>query len=79
MDLALILSPICSALLAFGGSYLAFTNRITRLEALIETLSDRVEKHNNMVERTYKLEADVSNLYHRYEELRGDIKIGGTE
>ena len=78
MDFALFISPIVSALLAFAGSYLALTNRITRLETMIETLSERVEKHNNMVERTYKLEVEVENLYQRYDELR-DIKIGGTE
>lgn len=78
MDFAVFISPIVSALLAFFGSYLALTNRITRLETMIETLSERVEKHNNVVERTYKLEVEVENLYQRYDELR-DIKIGGTE
>lgn len=67
-----ILSPLVSALLAFAGSYLAFTNRITRLEALIETLSDRVEKHNNVIERVYKLEG-------RVDALDDHVKIGGTE
>ena len=72
MDFVLFISPIVSALLAFAGSYLALTNRITRLETLIETLSERVEKHNNIVERTYKLEADVATLH--------DLtKVGGTE
>lgn len=72
MDYAFLLSPIVSALLAFAGSYLAFTNRITRLEALIETLTERVEKHNNVIERTYKLEG-------RLDTLEAQVKIGGTE
>lgn len=72
MDFALFISPIVSALLAFFGSYLALTNRITRLETLIETLSERVEKHNSIVERTYKIEADVANLHDL-------VKVGGTE
>lgn len=71
MDYAFLLSPIVSALLAFAGSYLAFTNRITRLEALIETLTERVEKHNNVIERTYKLEG-------RLDALDAQIKIGGA-
>lgn len=45
----------------------------------VRLLSDRVEKHNHMVERTYKLESDVANLFHRYDEIRDNIKIGGTE
>lgn len=72
MDYAFLLSPIVSALLAFAGSYLAFTNRITRLEALIETLTERVEKHNNVIERTYKLEG-------RLDAIEAQVKIGGTE
>lgn len=79
MEFSAFIGPVLSALLAFAGSYLALTNRITRLETMIETLSERVEKHNNVVERTYKLEVEVDNLYHRYDELKDDIKIGGTE
>ena len=45
-------------------------------------MKDQVEKHNQVIERTYRLETEVSNLYYRYDELRGDVKdakIGGTE
>ena len=75
MEWTVLISPIASAMLAFAGSYLAFTNRITRLEALIEALTERVEKHNNVIERTYKLEADVSHL----QDDVHNIKRGGTE
>ena len=78
MEITQFISPLLSALLAFAGSYFALTNRITRLETMIETLSERVQKHNSVIERTYKLEVEVDNLYHRYDELR-DVKIGGTE
>jgi hypothetical protein len=37
---------------------------------MIDTLTKTVEKHNNVVERTYKLETEVDNLYHRYDELK---------
>ena len=30
----------------------------------IKTLSDRVEQHNNLIDRTYKLEAAVTELQH---------------
>ena len=43
---------------------------IARLEAKLDALKADVEKHNQMVERTYKLETDVTNLYHRYDELK---------
>lgn len=79
MEISSLIGPLLSAALAFAGSYLALTNRITRLEAMIETLSAQVQKHNNVIERTYKLEVEVDNLYHRYDELKDNIKVGGTE
>lgn len=41
----------------------------------LRLLSERVEKHNNVVERMTRAEVEIDNLYHRYDE----IKIGGTE
>ena len=44
------------------------------MEVKLDALTAKVEKHNNMVERTYKLEQDVAvaqndieTLYHRTE------------
>jgi len=82
MDITPYLGPIVTALIAFGATYAAFSARLTKLETMIEDLRRDVEKHNQVVERTYKLETEVDNLYHRYDELRTDVKdakIGGTE
>ena len=82
MDITPYLGPIVTALIAFGATYAAFSARLTKLETMIEDLRRDVEKHNQVVERTYKLETEVDNLYQRYDELRGDVrdaKIGGTE
>lgn len=82
----IIISPIVSALLAAFAAYTA-TKRAAdermrkqeeataRLEEKVDALKHEVEKHNQVIERTYKLEADVQNLFHRYSE----IKIGGTQ
>lgn len=64
-----IASGIISALVATIGVYVAMTNRLTRLETLMEQLKDEVEKHNQMVERTYKLESDSAALTARVERL----------
>lgn len=64
-----IASGIISALIATVGVYVAMTNRLTRLETLMEQLKDEVEKHNQMVERTYKLESDSAALTARVERL----------
>ena len=71
-----LVGPVLTAIITAGGVYAAITNRITKLETKIDGLTAQVEKHNRIVERTYKLEQDVANLYHRYDELRDDIKEG---
>lgn len=64
-------SGVISALLAAFGVYVAITNRLTKLETLIADLRTDVERHNNFVERTYKLEQDVTNIYHRVDRIEG--------
>ena len=93
MEWTMVVGWVVTALVAAFGSYQAvkraadererkYADSIARLETKLDMLSDRVEKHNQVVERTYKLETEVDNLYHRYDELHNDfksIKIGGTE
>lgn len=93
MEWTALISPLISAIVAVFGAYTAtkraaeererkYADSIARLETKVDLLSDRVEKHNNVMERTFKLETEVDNLYHRYDELHKDIKnfgIGGTE
>lgn len=66
MDMSIFITPIVGGLVgavfsAFGV-YVAITNRLTKTETLIEELSNRVEKHNQVVERTFKLEGRVDAL-----------------
>ena len=72
MDITPYLGTSVTVIIAVGGVYAAISSRLTRLETMIDTLTKTVEKHNNVVERTYKLETEVDNLYHRYDELKGD-------
>jgi hypothetical protein len=85
-ELLPLLSPLVSALVAVFGAYQAvkraadererkYAESIARLETKVDVLSERVEKHNNLVERMGKAEVEINNLYHRYDEM----KIGGTE
>lgn len=86
MEWQVFISPIVSALVAIFGAYMAvkrqaderernYADSIARLETKLDILSERVDKHNNLIERTYKLESDVEHLQ---SDVRG-IKIGGTE
>lgn len=80
-----VLSPVVTALVSVFGAYAA-TKRVTeehdreqvrslaKLEAKMDLLTERVDKHNQVVETTYRLEADVTNLYHRYDEVKEALK-----
>lgn len=72
--IAPIASGIVGAIISAFGVYVAITNRLTRIETLIDQLRQDVEKHNTIVERTYKLEADSATSWHRYDELSARVE-----
>lgn len=90
MDITPYLGPIVTALIAFGATYAAFSARLTKLETMIVDLRRDVEKHNQVVERTYKLETEMETVWKRIDELKTKDerieskmeslhKIGGTD
>ena len=80
-----IASTVMSAVLAACGTYVAISNRLSVLEAKMDGLSTKVEKHNGVIERTYRLETDAATAWKRHDELAErverleDMKIGGTQ
>ena len=66
-----LMSGLISALFAAIGVYIAVTNKLTKLETMVGDLRGDVEKHNDLMERTYKTEQDVTNLYHRVDRIEG--------
>lgn len=79
------LSALLSAASVAGGVYVAISNRLSVLETKMDALSDKVEKHNSVIERTYKLETDAATAWKRHDELADrverleDMRIGGTQ
>lgn len=79
------LSALLSAASVAGGVYVAISNRLSVLETKMDALSDKVEKHNSVIERTYKLETDAATAWKRHDELADrverleDARIGGTQ
>lgn len=47
-------------------------NQIVKVK--IEELTKKVEKHNQIVERTYKLESDVKTAFNKLDEERARIE-----
>jgi len=74
IDVSLIIGPFASALCAFVGSWFAFSTRLTRVETKIDELTKQVEKHNGVMERTFKLESDMSTVWHRHDELKEELE-----
>ena len=48
--------------------------RLARLETMIERLSKDVEKHNRVIERTFKVESDLRTAFKRIDEIRDETK-----
>lgn len=88
-DVTTLIVPALSALLSAasvaGGVYVAISNRLSVLETKMDALSDKVEKHNSVVERTYKLETDAATAWKRHDELADRVerlevmRLGGTQ
>jgi 5-bromo-4-chloroindolyl phosphate hydrolysis protein len=68
-----ILSAVITAVVSAVSVYVSLNSRIAVIETKIDTLSKRVEKHNNMVERTYILERDVKTIFNQLEDIKQDI------
>ena len=81
MDITAYISPIITVVIAAFAAYMAMKNaneqlsiQIASLTAKVDGLKEDVEKHNNLVERTYKLESDNKTAFKRIDELRESIK-----
>lgn len=74
LDVSVFVPSLISALITFAGSYMAFSTRLAKVETKIDGLSKSVEKHNGVVERTFKLESDMATMWHRHDELKEDLE-----
>lgn len=81
MDITPYLGTIATVVIAFVGFYGMVSTKLATLEAMhesesratrdaIDQLRLEVQKHNSVIERTYKLESDVSTAFKRIDELK---------
>lgn len=66
-----IIVSIISLIGTLGGSLggILVANKLTNYR--VEQLEKKVEKHNGIVERTYKLEGQVMEIQHDIKDLKG--------
>ena len=87
MDISQLISPAVTALVAIVGAYIAMKNannakfealsiQIAKLSQQVDDLKADVEKHNNVVERTFVVETNLHTAFKRIDELKDrDEKI----
>lgn len=67
-EITVALLSLCGTL---AGSFLGViaSNKLTQYR--IQQLEEKVSKHNNLVERTYKLEGEMLECQHDIKDLKG--------
>ena len=70
MDWVTILAAAITAGFAFLGVYMSNRKQAALVAYRLEKLEIKVDKHNSVVERMYRLEESVKNLQAEMKELR---------
>lgn len=63
--IAPILSGLITALISGFSVYVTLERKIAVIETKIDTLRTEVEKHNSVMERTFRLEEQVKTLFNQ--------------
>ena len=73
VELSVFIGPVISAICAFAGSWLAFSTRLARVETKLEAIEAKQDKHNNVIERVFKVEERLSYIDHAIDDIRNDM------
>ena len=66
-----LIPAILTGLLSLAGVYLANRKSTALIAYRLEELEKKVDKHNKVVERTFKLEGQVTELQHDVRDMKG--------
>ena len=70
MNLETIIVSVITAGFAFLGVYMSNRKQAALVAYRLEKLEEKVDKHNNVVERMYRLESQVEALQTALKELQ---------
>ena len=73
MEWGAVVAAAITAILGFLGTYLSNQKQSVLIAYRIEELEKKVNKHNNLIERMYKAEGDITELQHDVKEMKGKI------
>lgn len=71
MQWGTIVAALITAAGALLGTYLSNRKSTALMEYRLKQLETKVDKHNNVIERTYRLEGQMSEVQHEIEGLKG--------
>ena len=72
MNVETIIVALITAGFAFLGVYISNRKQAALVAYRLEKLEEKVDKHNSVVERMYRLEEQVKNLQAEMKDLKGD-------
>ena len=72
MNVETIIVALITAGFAFLGVYMSNRKQTALVAYRLEKLEEKVDKHNSVVERMYRLEEQVKNLQVEMKDLKGD-------
>lgn len=70
MNLETVVVALITAGFAFLGVYISNRKQAALVAYRLEKLEQKVDKHNSVVERMYRLEENVKNLHEEVIELK---------
>ena len=71
MEWGAVAAAAITAVLGFLGTYLSNRKQTALVAYRIEQLEKKVDKHNNVIERMYKVEGQITELQHEVSSLKG--------
>ena len=72
MSVGTVIAALITAGFAFLGVYVSNRKQAALVVYRLEKLEQKVDKHNSVVERMYRLEEQVKNLQVEVKDLKGD-------
>ena len=74
MDWGSVVPAIITGLLSLAGVYFANRKSSALIEYRLKELEKKVDRHNQVVERTYQLEGRMNEVEHDIRDLKGATK-----
>ena len=68
-----LISGLAVAIPSMIATYFSQKNNQSLIEYKLKELEEKVDKHNSVVERTFKLENDVKTAFKRIDDIRDDL------